>query len=107
MRTMIETVLRPLAVAVLAGVVANCNEGCLPFMGDSISPSEAYAMEMSGCTGKRNAEVRRCAEKSPTLQDSKACRADAEEAYRVCVGQVERKYLNYNGNGSYPSSSGQ
>jgi hypothetical protein len=96
-----DSVVRPVVAVILAAVVANCNEGCGPY----ISPADAYAMEMSGCVAKRNTVVRECVEKAKTLQESRDCREEAEEAYRICTGQVERKYFNYNSNGSYPSSN--
>ncbi len=101
MRTLIDGVIRPLAAFLLAAVVANCNDGCIGY-GPIISPAEAYAMEVSGCVEGRNKEVLACAGDASTADQYLVCKADAEEKERKCRAQVDRKYLNYNSNGSYP-----
>lgn len=99
MRTLADCILKPLAAFVLAAVVANCNDGCGPY----ISPAEAYAMEVSGCMMKYDSSVKKCANEAPTVPAFQECKAEAEDGLRICRGQVERKYLNYNSNGSYPT----
>lgn len=97
-----DTVLRPIAALVLAAVVANCNEACIPY-GRSISPAEAYAMEVSGCVATRNTKVQVCAQEASTMAGFEECKADADDDMRGCRGMVDRKYMNYNSNGNYPS----
>lgn len=103
MRSLVDSVIRPIAAFVLAAVVANCNEGCLPGY-QSISPAEAYAMEISGCVSKRNAEVIQCAESARTVPEYTECKDEADENDRKCRSMVDRKYFNYNSNGNYPTS---
>lgn len=95
-----NNVIRPLAAAILAAVVANCTEGC---GGVQISPAEAYAMEISGCVTQRNRDVLWCAQDASSREESKACREDAEEKERQCRSMVDKKYGLYNASGSYPS----
>lgn len=102
MRSLIDGVLRPLAAFVLAAVVANCNDGCIPGW-QQISPADAYKMEIGACVAKRNAEVIRCAQEAGVTGDYISCRYEADEEDRICRAQVERKYWNYNSNGDYPS----
>lgn len=98
----VDSVVRPVLALVLAATIANCNEGCLPGY-TQIDPATAYAMEVSGCVSKRNAEVLNCANQSVSMPEYEACRYGAEESERKCRAQVDRKYLEYNSNGSYPS----
>lgn len=102
MRSLVDSVIRPIAAFVLAAVVANCNEGCLPGY-TQLSPADAYAMEISGCVTRRNAEVIKCAETAKTVPEYQECREDADENDRKCRAMVDRKYFNYNSNGNYPS----
>lgn len=94
-----ENILKPLAAFILAAILANCNDGC---GGTWISPADAYAMEVSGCVAKRDTMVMACAKEAGSLPEYQSCHEEAEDAYRICRGQVDRKYLNYNSNGNYP-----
>lgn len=97
-----DSVLRPVAAFVLAAVVANCNQGCLPGY-TAISPAEAYAMEVSGCVAVRNTAVVKCAQEAEDMASYYSCKDEAEEKDRQCRAQVDRKYLGYNSQGGYPS----
>jgi hypothetical protein len=102
MRSLIDSVLRPIAAFVLAAVVANCNDGCIPGW-QQMSPADAYKAEIGACVAQRNADVLSCASDAGTVPDYLICREDADEADRICRGAVDRKYANYNNNGNYPS----
>lgn len=97
-------ILAPIGATILAAIVANCNEGC---GGVSISPADAYAMELSACAAKRDAKVIQCAEEAGSKAESQECRAQAEDDYIGCRNLVDHKYGLYNANGSYPTTSGQ
>jgi hypothetical protein len=102
MRTLVDTVIRPLAAFVLAAVVANCNDGCLPGY-TQIDPATAYAMEVSGCASQRNAQVLECAKTVPTVESYITCVEDADWRDHQCRAQVDRKYGLYLKEGGYPS----
>jgi hypothetical protein len=102
MRTLLDSVIRPVAAFVLAAIVANCNDGCVPGW-TQLSPADAYAMEVSGCVTKRNSEVMKCAGDAKSVAEYNECKAKADEGDRVCREQVDRKYLGYNSEGGYPS----
>ena len=104
MKTLIDCVIKPMAAFLLAAVVANCNDGCIPGW-QQMSPADAYAAEVSGCVMKRNAEVMKCAQEAGTVPEYQECHEDAEEAHRICREAVDRKYLGYNIQGGYPGES--
>ncbi len=99
--SLIDSVIRPLAVAVLAATIANCNEGCVPGW-TQLSPADAYAMEISGCANSYDMDIKKCANEAGSMDDFGVCKDKAEEEYRICRGNADRKYLGYNSNGSYP-----
>lgn len=71
MKTLIESVVRPVLAAVMAVIVANCDAGCIPPGGEVLE--KAY-----------NAELLACVANAKTPQDSCLCRLAVDEKYGLC-----------------------
>lgn len=69
MKTILDSLLRPVLAAIMAVVVANCSTDCKPASG----PGDAYT-----------AEVAACATTSKSLYESCGCRKATDIKWGVC-----------------------
>lgn len=81
---------------VLAFVVANCNEGCGPYM----SPAVAYAQEAGNCNKIADEAERHCL--NGPLSKLTDCRESVDWKWHGCMNMVNNKYGRYLGEGGYP-----
>ncbi len=73
MKDLVTNVLKPVLAAVMAVIVANCNQGC------KFTPPGGEAMEAA-----YNAELLNCVRTSKTAGESCICRLQVDEKYGVC-----------------------
>lgn len=94
--SLVNDVLRPTLALILATTVANCNEGCGPYM----SPAAAYAQEAGYCNTKADEGERFCL--GVPLEQIRSCREGVDDRWRGCMNMVNNKYGRYTSEGGYP-----
>lgn len=71
MNSFINDALRPLLAVALAGIVANCNQGCKPLFGSQAE--DVY-----------RAKIVSCSSTGPTREAALECRKAVNREYNVC-----------------------
>ncbi len=71
MKTFLDSVLRPVLAALMAVVVANCNEGCKPPGGEELE--KVY-----------NAELMACVTQAKSTKESCQCRLAVDQKWGLC-----------------------